>query len=272
MHQPARRLLVALTALLFTGCETLQLESLLSGFQQPEITNVKTRLQGIDFDGVELLFDVDVRNPYSFNVKSPGFDYNFKVKGAEFLQSAANTELNLPAKQTGTVTLPVKVGYLELWNAFQNLRDEQEAPYQLSGNLLFPVGDKMLKLPLSKSGSFPVLHLPRISIESVQKPNISLSGGALTINGTMGNPNSFAFNPADFGYAFKMGDLELAGLKLISSQNIEAGKTGAIALQAEIAGIEMLRRLIQIRSFSGAKLVPSGALKTPYGPIQLPRK
>ena len=106
MNQSRFRIFAAILAgialTLGSGC------SLLADLQRPEIKKVTPAIKGIDFEGIDMMFDIDVSNPYPIRLQSPGFDYAFKIEGSRLFESQSDTKVDLPAKKVGTVQLPAR--------------------------------------------------------------------------------------------------------------------------------------------------------------------
>src|SRR5512139_3347488 len=101
-----RLIVVAACALpLVVGCSSLQ---------RPEIRSVRPHVSAIDLRGVSLIFDVDVSNPYPIAMRAPKFDYAVDVEGNEFVKSQSPVEVDLPARQGGTLSLPARFEYADL--------------------------------------------------------------------------------------------------------------------------------------------------------------
>ena len=272
MYRRYLPLIAALPLAALAGCDAQFLQDLLGSIEaKPTIEAIRPRIARLDFKGVDLAFDVDVKNPYGVPLKSPVFEYGLLIDGADFMKSTAGTKVDLPANKIGTLTLPMRVGYLDLWKSVQSMKDKPEVPYTFQGALVVPVAGKTFKLPLKKSGAFPVLRIPKIAVRGIETANVSLGSAKLKINAALTNPNIFALNAGDLGYNLKLGELSLAGIKLDTPKGVAPGQTESLALTAEITGLQAVRQLLKGAKLGGASLKPTGAIKTEkYGTIKLP--
>jgi LEA14-like dessication related protein len=263
--------LLGITAsLLAAGCNTLSTSSLLGRVTKPSIESISPRITGLDFLGVDLAFDVDVLNPYEVPIKSPRFKYGLDVEGANFLSSQATANLDLPAKGVGTVVLPVRLQYLDLVQAYSSLKDAAEVPYTLHGALLFSPLGETVELPIRKSGTFPILRIPAISNVVVAPPEVSLGSAKIQVKSNIANPNAFALGLEDLGYALRIGEIELGGLKTSALRSLKAGQSGEISLTGALSGFEAIQQLLAGRGLGAAALRPVGSVSTPYGTVRLP--
>ena len=252
------------------GCKSGQLAGLLAGApNKPAIKKITPHITGIDLQGVDLAFDIDVLNNYSFPIKSPQMKYSIDIENTEFFKSSTTMNIDLPAKDVGKITLPLRLGYSNLWYTYQNLKDKPEINYTLNGALVLNALSEEIELPVSKSGVFPVLRIPIISDISIENTKVSFGSAALNIGANMTNPNIFGFKTDELGYSLNFGNVTAGAVKLTTLKTIEAGKTERIGLTAEISGVEAITQLLGGSLLGKAKLQPIGILKTPYGEVKI---
>ncbi|MCP4640658.1 MAG: LEA type 2 family protein [bacterium] len=261
-------LLVVCTSL--SGCESLPLDALLGALPTPRIEGITPRIAGLDFQGVDLAFDVDVYNPYATAIKSPEFRYGLDIQGASFLNSSALSKLDLPASGVGTVTLPVRMRYVDIWKAYQSLKGAGEIPYTLKGALALPVAGETFELPLKKQGVMPVMRMPKFSALSVEPADVSLKGAKVAVKAGLENPNTFGLGLDGLGYALKIGDIELADVVASTLGEIGAGESREMTFTGGLSGVKALRQLLSGARPGDVTIKPTGALKTPYGSVALP--
>lgn len=260
----------ALVACSLVGCKTLSTKGLFGSVEKPRVESISPRITGLDLQGVNLAFDVGVLNPYSVPIKSPQFRYGLDVQGAEFLNSETTSQLDLPAKGVGTVTLPVRLEFLDLWQSYQRLKDAAEIPYTLRGALVFSPFGQTVELPLQKSGVFPVLRMPSFSDIQVEPGKVSMGSAQVSMKASVLNPNVFALGLEDLGYKVRLGDIELGSLKVSTLKEVQPGGKEQLSLTGALSGFEAIQQLLSGGSLGTAQILPSGLLKTPYGKVQAP--
>lgn len=268
MWRHGLRLVTAAGLLLAAGCQGRlgeTLKGLVGSVERPTVKAVRPRITGLDLDSVALAFDIDIDNPYGVPIKSPRFRYGVDIQGEPFLQEQQATGLDLPAKGVGTVTLPVRLTYASLWSAYRKLEGATEVPYRLHGAVAVSALGTSLELPVSKSGTFPVLKRPEFSNIEVQIGEVSLRGAQVTVDADIRNPNAFALGLEKLGYALKLGEVGVGNLVASTDKSIGAGQSGRVRLTGEVSGTSALGKLLRGGSLGAPKLSPSGALQTPYG-------
>lgn len=270
MKRIAIYLMAIIPVFLLSGCKTLSTQSMFGAVPKPRVESITPRIDGLDFQGVNLAFDVGVLNPYSVPIKTPQFKYGLDVEGASFLNSEATSKLDLPAKGVGTVTLPVRLEYLDLWRSYQNLKDAAEIPYILRGALVFSPLGETVELPLEKSGVFPILRMPHFSAVKVEPAQVSLGSAKVAVNMDVMNPNVFALGLEKLGYALKLGNIEVGSVQATALKEIKAGQSQSLSLSGAISGYQAVTQLLSGVSPGAVNILPSGSLKTPYGEIAVP--
>jgi LEA14-like dessication related protein len=236
---------------------------------RPRVQGVHPRISGIDFEGVNLDFGVDVRNPYPVRLKAPLLRYALEVEGKEFLRCDTPTTVDLPPRGTGTVAVPVRLSYSKLWSTYRSLRDLPEASYRFRGTLLLTALGCSFEVPFSREGKVPVLHAPRFSDVRLRVSELSLRRATVTVEAEVSNPNVFPVDIRGLGYVLKVGDAELGGLTASTAGLIPPGGTGHVTLAAQVSPSSVILRVLQGQSLRHARLCPSGSLLTPHGTVKL---
>ena len=250
--------------LLFGGC------SLLTEIQRPTIEGVRPKIKGLDFQGIEMDFDIQVRNPYPIPLVSPNFDYGFKLQDTSLFESARGTEVNIPSQKIGTVTLPMRFQFMDIYRSVKSLAGANEANYELNGTFHFTPWDKAIDLPFSHQGTLPIPKPPKISIKDLNLSEVSLSSAKINVDSVIKNPNIFGIDLRDVGYSLNLGEIEIGGLKTQTAKKIGAGEEGALSLTGEVSALSSIRSLLKGMDPGKASLSPTGSIKTPYGDLSLP--
>ncbi|MES9849740.1 MAG: LEA type 2 family protein, partial [Candidatus Thiodiazotropha sp.] len=152
---------------LVQGCSSLQQVGQVMEGRKPTAQVEGIRLTGLDFDGVDLVFDVDVHNPNAFSIDLAEFDYDLQLFEQSFLKGRQSAGLNLAAQTTNRIEVPLRLGFQQLLKSYHQLRKADQASYQLDMGLGFkmPVIGS-LRIPVSFAGEFPVPKIPDFSIRS----------------------------------------------------------------------------------------------------------
>ena len=246
------------SVLAVSGCATLN---------RPTVREVTPHITRIDWEGVNMVLDVQVENPYSVRLHVPRFNYAIDIEDREFFASQTEVATDLPARRVGTIALPVRFAYSQLWQTYEALADVPEVDYRFRADFLVTALDQKQELSVSHAGTVPVLRLPKISFDSVDFTDVSMTGARMTIEATLHNPNVFPLGFGEVGYHLSFGDAPVGGLTATTGDVIGAGDSGKIVMAGQLTGYEVLARLLAGRSVDRPRLVFTGRLETPWGSV-----
>lgn len=200
---------------------------------------MRPRIQGLDFPGVDLAFDLDVRNPYPVAIRTPRFRYGLEVAGTPLLKNASAATIDLASSTTTTVTLPVRVDNLNLFKIYRDASSTGETPYRLTASLVLRAMGHDIELPFAHDGTFPILKVPTFTVTRIRPVGISISRAAVTV------------------------EAEASG-------TLDARGKGAITLTGELSAANAVIQLLLGGKIGEARILPSGSISTPYGAVRLP--
>lgn len=144
------------------GCDALQALNL----QKPTASLKGVKFDKVTLEAATLVFDVEVDNPYPAVLPLTNLDYGLTSGSKSLFSGKAEVASSIPAKSSKTISLPAKVTYLDLVNAFKGIKPGSSIPYKAQLGLLMdtPVTQN-LRLPITKEGQ---LTVPTVSdLESV---------------------------------------------------------------------------------------------------------
>jgi LEA14-like dessication related protein len=194
-----------LSAALLCSCSVLNNLMGEVKIRNPEVDFAGAKLTGLSFDAADLLFDLRIRNPNPVGVKMAGFDYDFLINGNSFLKGEQRETLRIQAEGESTVQLPLSLNYEDLYQTFQGLRNQDASTYQIRFGLSFelPVLG-VVDVPLSKTGEFPMLKLPKVKLAALKLESLTLAGADLLLRVQLDNPNAFSMLLEKLQYQFEV--------------------------------------------------------------------
>lgn len=144
---------VVLTA--FTGCAALQQAAV-----YPRASVAGVEVQDIGFTALTLAFDVSVTNPYTVTLPILGLDFALQSSGTQFLSGAVDVSSSIPAGETRSVAVPIRVPYREIYDVISGIQAGSKLPYQADMELHVdaPFLGK-IGLPLEAKGE---ISIPRL--------------------------------------------------------------------------------------------------------------
>ena len=150
--------LMACAIVFFCSCETIQ-QAL--NLRKPTAQLAGVKFGGVSLEGAQLIFDVDIDNPYPAPLPLLNIDYNLTSRDSNLFSGSADLEGTIPAKSSRTLSLPVNINYLDLIKAFKDVRPGSAIPYKadIGLGLDAPALGK-LRLPLDRQGTLNVPDIP----------------------------------------------------------------------------------------------------------------
>lgn len=160
-------MVVLAMAVFSSGCASLQD---VLGMRKPTASLQGVKFQDIGLEFATLIFDVEIENPYSAALPLVNLDYELAREAVTFLSGKADIQSTIPANGRRTVALPAKISYMDIYNAFKDVRPGSIIPYKADLGLSVdaPVIG-MLRLPIKKDGELAVPDIPKISDLDWQK-------------------------------------------------------------------------------------------------------
>ncbi len=146
--------LMALVSVSFMGCVSLHKTF---GLEKPsaQLTNIK--FADADASFANLVFDVEIYNPYPAGLPLTNLTYNITSSDTNLLSGTAPLQTNIAAKGKTTISLPVKVSYLDLLKTAKGIRPGSTISYKADATLTTApplIGN--FDIPLKKEGQMDI--------------------------------------------------------------------------------------------------------------------
>jgi LEA14-like dessication related protein len=241
--------------------------------QTPTASVVGVRVVDLDLRSVTLGFDVDVGNPYGFELPLVDFDVALSTNGQGFLDGGTQVDGAVPARGHKTIALPVRVDLVGLVNTVRSVRPGQVIPYDAELGLWVDPGvSAPIRLPLHKSGRLPVPKMPSIDVRSFQWDRISLSRvrGNLVLG--VGNSNEFPFSLSSMKYDLDLAKVRVAEGETTPDLELPAGDTAALTIPLSFSPASVGTALLSVLGGGELDYGIGGSitLETPFGSMRLP--
>jgi LEA14-like dessication related protein len=218
--------------------------------QMPKLSKPSMKFDKLDFTKAELLFEVNIENPNSFDIPSPKMAYEYLVNKNSFIQSSIDSAAPLAAGVVTAVPIRITVNYAELFQKFASLKNLGEAPSLLSLKSDFSIpafADE--PSPLTEiAGSLPLLKVPSLSFKGISVKSMGLTNIDLGITWEVENTNNFAMSVKDLSFNFAVNNAQWASGKVPGSPQITAGRKTEIPLTISINSLSMVKDITEIIS------------------------
>lgn len=266
--------LAALALAATPGCKTLS--DLAAGAAKPGVAVKGVRFGDLTADGLTLLFDTEVSNPYAVDLPLVNLDYGLASGGTRFLTGSAPVQGSVPAHGSSVVVLPAKVSFGPLLTAVSGVRPGAVVPYtadmKLSVDVPAVAGGGRLALPLTKSGELPVPAVPEVSIAGIKIGQVGLSRAAATLTLNVKNTNSFAADLSRLDVALDLSGARVGSVSAARSLSLLPGASGTVELPMDFSlsklGIAAFRAMRG--NDAGYRVTGEAGVQTPFGPLVMP--
>ncbi len=144
-----RTILLALTALSLSGCQTL----LKQAFASPVVNITDVRVRNIGLQGGTIDVVLEIQNPNEYRIDAEKISYNFFVDTTKVVSGEITQRLTLEEGGKTSVTIPVNFNNTALQTAMRYYLARGALDYKVDGffTLVTPVG--RFTRPYSGTGS-----------------------------------------------------------------------------------------------------------------------
>jgi len=192
MHPHSTPWILASLLLLLSGCALFEDEM---ERRSPTASVEGTRISAMSFNAVDLMVDVRIDNPNPVGVQLAGLDYDLRLDGERALSGKSDNRSEIPARGNGLVSVPITLGFNDLYERIGGLRGKNEVDYAV--DLGISVDVPLLgvrRLSASTSDTLPLPTVPKVSLADVRVDRIGLTGARLLMDLGINNPNSFGLD------------------------------------------------------------------------------
>jgi LEA14-like dessication related protein len=202
-----------------TACAPVEIKQALEQ-QKPKVSIAGQRLTRLDFERVNLAFNIQVDNPNPVGIQLAGLDYDLKLAGHSFVSGRQNKQMQLAAAGPSHFDLPLSMSFSEIYQGVAKIKGRDQVPYELTTGLMIdvPLLGK-LRYPVTTKGTLPLPKLPKVSLKSLSLERLTFSGATLALKVAVNNPNAFGIDLDKLRYDFKVN-----GKRWISGNRRSLGK------------------------------------------------
>ena len=140
---------ILLMSICLAGCSSVVNELI----EAPQVKSVQ--LKSFSATDKSVVFDIDLHNPNSFTLPISGLSGDMVLNQLVIGSLEAESDQNLAAHSTQTVTIPIALDTNALLEAAQSVMTTRQAQYNFNGGVKTPVG----KVPFFKSGKLSVQEI-----------------------------------------------------------------------------------------------------------------
>ncbi|GEM_PF-570773 len=240
-RSPAALVLVAAIAAL-GSCAGF--EGLMQRPARPEARITAAEITDLSFDAVELTATVRVDNPNPFGVSVAGIRYALDIAAARPLSGVSDRNIEIPAEDSSSLELPLRVAYVELYEMVSALAGQNEIGYGLE---LIPVVEVpvvgRVELPLQTDGTIPLLRLPQVAFGGIELRSLGPINAELAVLLEIDNPNSVALLVQSLPYTLEVDGRPILSGNLDDAGALQAGGNTRRTLMASVGLLDVGRTM-----------------------------
>ena len=238
-----KTIVFTITALCILLCLTT-CQTLISALDEPEISIHSVEVANITFNGAQLLCKIQVENPNAFDIPFPEIGWELFLNTNSLLNGNIKNNRRLKARDTTIVEMPVRVEYLEAFNAVSSLKGRNATDYKIALALKFPIpviGDKVWRL--EHEGTIPLPQIPRLSSPSIrfEKPNLANTTVIFTVN--VQNPNLFELPSPKINFDFQVNRTSVLNNSISLDSALMPNSTTPVSMQFTVNQADLVRVL-----------------------------
>jgi LEA14-like dessication related protein len=175
--------MIGLLLIIVNSCADILNLLKMSSIKKPSAQITDTKITGLSFTDVDLLFDVNIDNPNNVSIDMAGVDYDLKINNYALVKGNQNEPLSINALGSSGLKIPVSINYKDLYQAVKSLSEKNNSAYAFEGGLSFnlPVLGN-IRVPISASGEIPLLRVPKIKLNKIALKSYSWSSASLELD------------------------------------------------------------------------------------------
>ncbi|MDR2965360.1 MAG: LEA type 2 family protein [Treponema sp.] len=240
MKKPIFFAILSLCALL--GLATCQ--TLMSAVDEPVVSFHSAEVTGITFNGVQLLCKVQIENPNAFDIPFPEIGWQLFLNSNSLINGTIKNNQRLKAKNATIVEVPVRVDYLEVFNAAASLKGQNTANYKAALAVKFPIPvirDKVWNLEYE--GNLPLPQMPRLSAPSLRFEKADLSSTTIVFTVNVQNPNPFELPAPKINFDFQVNRTSVVNSSTSSDSALTPNSTTPVSMRFTVRQADIVRVL-----------------------------
>lgn len=267
-------LVLVFSSAIIGGCETL--EDALRSAPKPTVNIVGAEVRNLSLKGLDLVFDVEITNPYGVSLPLVNLDYAVDSGERQLLQGSINTSATVPANGSSVLKVPARIEYADILQTLTSVKPGSELPYHAEINIAVDaplIG--AINFRLKHEGEIPIPTVSEISIVSFEFGEMTWEKASATARLRIKNTNQFQLDLARLEFNLELGEERLASASLRNTLRLAPGQSAIVeipmAFSPRAFGIGITGIFNMLRS-SEADYGISGLLDvgTQFGPILIP--
>lgn len=220
--------LLALLPIVFAaGCQSVG--DLINAAPQPSARVVGADLRNLKVDSADLLFHVEVTNPYTTDLPVASLAYVLDSRGTTLLEGAIQPTGAIPARGSSVLQLPARITFSSLLATLSGVQPGAVVPWR--ADFIVTIDAPVLgrvKLPLSRSGELPVPAIPGVEVVGFDVGSLSLDQAEAVATLKVTNTNRFALDLGKMAFTLDLANAPVARTSVSSAARLSPGESATV--------------------------------------------
>jgi len=238
-----QRILFLIIISILVGCSTLQE---LANIQKPAVSVENIQISGLNFNQLDLLFNLGIENPNQLAITLAGLNYEFYLNDQSFVKGISDSTQIIAAKTKSQLEIPVSLDFKNIYQTYQSLKSQDSSDYKMQIGLTFelPVIGRTI-LPISKEGKVPLIKFPSVKVNSLKLKNLNLTSASLELDINLDNPNSLSLMLNQFNYQLRINQQNWLSGNQSQPQKINAKASQSLKIPFSLNFLEIGQTVYQ---------------------------
>ena len=238
-----QRILILIIITILVGCSTLQE---LANIQKPAVSVENIHITGLNFNQLDLLFDLGIENPNPLAITLAGMNYEFYLNDRLFFKGLGDSTQTIAAKAKSQVEIPLSLDFKNIYQTYRSLKNQDSSDYKMQIGLTFdlPVIGRTT-LPISKEGKIPLIKFPSVKVNSLKLKNLNLTSASLELDINIENPNSLSLMLNQLNYQLRINQQNWLSGDQSQPQEITAKASQSLKIPFSLNFIEIGQTVYQ---------------------------
>lgn len=120
--------------------------------EKPSFVLRGVSLRPLSLTDVNIILDLDVHNPNSFDLSFKSFEYTVYLKNEEIGNGRLEKELLISSSKTTRIQAPVAAKFKDLSGSLKSILTEGDLPYKIAGKVVVKTALGSRQFPFSSEG------------------------------------------------------------------------------------------------------------------------
>ncbi|MDR1443280.1 MAG: LEA type 2 family protein [Treponema sp.] len=223
-----------------------------AAFRQPVVSLGSADITGINLEGIQLHYSLEVENPNIFSLSFPEIYWTLFINGASFLSGVAPEGEAISPGSARTLDIPLNLAYTALVDA-AGTSGGRELDYQLvvETRFLLPVQGELVR-NFERQGKLPLVQMIALRNPAFEITALGFEGMDILCSLDVDNPNPFPIPFPGMNYDFGVRNNSFISGTVEHPDTLAAGGLTAVRIGLKVAYSDLYRSFSALKTLGEA--------------------